>query len=385
MKKKLRTELLEAIPPAPTGPEVEAAKPPLSKPDGGIDSPFSMQPVVDRRGSATWTIPLQVSVTVGGFDGPEPVHNAAVTPSVVAPTITQALVATADAGENTELRAALEELASAGSRVYYDEAGDQAAVDAYYAAIRANASGKTLFESLSRLVQSTHATELTYRPAVHLYPWIDLHPDLKVRSIYSGRDFAAEALIREDFRIDEARAERLREMMVTESTNSTVRIREALDLLEASLPYNCEHVVPQSWFMKREPMRGDLHHLFACETGCNSFRGNTPYYDFPDFEEAVRDACGKRAEDKFEPQRGKGAVARAVLYFLLRYPKQVGDDGREMQDDRLPILLEWHRQNPPDAYEKHRNAAIFEKQGNRNPLIDRPEWADKIDFSLGFS
>ena len=53
------------------------------------------------------------------------------------------------------------------------------------------------------------------------------------------------------------------------------------DLLEASAPYNCEHVVPQSWFSKKEPMRGDLHHLFACESRCNSFRGNHAYFDFP--------------------------------------------------------------------------------------------------------
>ena len=56
-------------------------------------------------------------------------------------------------------------------------------------------------------------------------------------------------------------------------------------LLEAQLPYNCEHVVPQSWFAHKEPMRGDLHHLFACESGCNSFRSNIPYFDFMENEE----------------------------------------------------------------------------------------------------
>lgn len=144
-------------------------------------------------------------------------------------------------------------------------------------------------------------------------------------------------------------------------------------------------MVPQSWFNKREPMRGDLHHLFACETRCNSFRGNIPYYDFPDFEEVFMDQCGKRDEDKFEPINGKGAVARASLYFLLRYLGQVGDMSREMRKDRLTILLDWHKQNPPDDYEKHRIMAIFEKQGNRNPLIDRQDWVDRIDFSKGFN
>lgn len=32
-------------------------------------------------------------------------------------------------------------------------------------------------------------------------------------------------------------------------------------------------------------------------------------------------------------------------------------------------------------YERHRNAAIAEIQGNRNPLIDHPEWAREIDFA----
>src|SRR3712207_7679841 len=93
---------------------------------------------------------------------------------------------------------------------------------------------------------------------------------------------------------------------------------ERMELLEAALPYNCEHVVPQSWFAKREPMRGDLHHLFACESDCNSFRGNTPYFEFEEADEAVRAACGRREEGRFEPAAGKGAVARATLYFLLQ-------------------------------------------------------------------
>lgn len=34
-------------------------------------------------------------------------------------------------------------------------------------------------------------------------------------------------------------------------------------------------------------------------------------------------------------------------------------------------------------YERHRNQAILEVQGNRNPLIDHPEWAEHIKFSRG--
>ena len=160
---------------------------------------------------------------------------------------------------------------------------------------------------------------------------------------------------------------------------------DPLDLaLEAGAPFNCEHVVPQSWFGKRQPMRGDLHHLFTCEPSCNSFRSNIPYFDFDPLLEVERQECGRREGDKFEPEFNHGVVARATLYFLLRYPKKIGDEARELQKARLGILTDWHKRDPVDRYELHRNAAIFAAQGNRNPLIDFPELAERIDFDKGF-
>jgi len=204
-----------------------------------------------------------------------------------------------------------------------------------------------------------------------------------LRSVYSGKPYDPETFIREDLRISRERVARLQEIMATETMIGEEYLQEQIDLLEAQLPYNCEHVVPQSWFSRREPMRGDLHHLFACEVGCNSFRGNNAYFDFSDFEEALRHECGRLMEDKFEPSSGKGAVARAVLYFLLRYPGEINSGYCRLNRDRLSVLLNWHEQFPVDTYEKHRNAAIFEKQGNRNPLIDFPNIARYIDFTHG--
>jgi endonuclease I/V8-like Glu-specific endopeptidase len=388
-QRRLLGEMMELEPPnpielIPSGREVPAQV------GGNVPPP---RPVSVAEGACTWTIPLQVSVQLGSpvlACAPPAGGSAAgappVTPGQLPADATGSTLATPTPASDPELREALAELEDAATRDYYDEAGDTEAREAYYRDAPANADPEALYDWLSGLVTSTHRSKVAYQPRTHVYPWVDLHEDggrLVLKSIYSGRSFDPREFIEQDFRVEQERF-RLREVFARETAGfGAAALREQLDVLEASLPYNCEHVVPQSWFGKREPMRGDLHHLFACETGCNSFRGNIPYYDFPDFEEVVREACGKREELKFEPSFGKGAVARATLYFLLRYRGEINATSKEYREERLGVLLRWHAEHPVTRYERHRNAAISEKQGNRNPLIDHPEWADRIAFRRG--
>jgi len=42
----------------------------------------------------------------------------------------------------------------------------------------------------------------------------------------------------------------------------------------------------------------------------------------------------------------------------------------------LGTLLQWHHEDPPDSLELYRNDIVYSFQGNRNPFIDHPEWAD---------
>jgi endonuclease I len=286
---------------------------------------------------------------------------------------------------STDLQKALKILASSRTKTYYDETSDRINRDNYYASLPSISSlNKTeLFQALKNLLAQTHKNKLSYKPIDRLYPWVDLQPDLKLKSIYSGEVFNPETIIREDFRTEQIRNLQMQNLQRTASLMTAVEMRQVLALIEARLPYNCEHVVPQSWFAKREPMKGDLHHLFTCEVRCNSYRGNHPYFDFPEFGETMSDRCGKLSQDKFEPSAGKGVVARATLYFLLRYPGEIDPTEKEYKQESLKTLLQWHNSNPVTEYEKHRNMAIFETQGNRNPLIDFPDWADKIDFRLG--
>jgi endonuclease G, mitochondrial len=277
---------------------------------------------------------------------------------------------------------ALAEFEAARAQPYYEEATDRTDRDAYYSPLGAGAGHPPPASALSNHLESTHTTRVHYDSGRSVYTWADLHEDLKLRSIYSGVTFDPRDAIADVVLLDQqikAVEARMAEGRMSESAGL-----QEIDLLQAASPYNCEHVVPQSWFRRSEPMRGDMHHLFACGNRCNSFRGNTPYFDFADFQEVVQDDCGKServdsSASGFEPKAGKAVVARATLYFLLRYPGRISK--RSLPADRIPTLLAWHRNTAPDRYERHRNQAIFKRQGNRSPLIDFPEWADTIDFA----
>jgi endonuclease I len=263
--------------------------------------------------------------------------------------------------------------AGAEGRIYYDREADRAAAESYY-------DGVALAQ-LGELLRSTHAHTPRYKPSQELYPWVDLQPDGRLRSLYTGQEFEPRQLIEADHAIVRERAARMIRLrsLGTEEEQASLQ-----DEVEAQLPFNCEHVVPQSWFEKQEPMRGDLHHLFACESRCNGFRGNTAFAEFADFPtepedprlRAIRDDCGKSDAGGFEPAQGKGAAARAAFYFRTRYPEHIGEG--EMPAERWQVLVEWHEQDPVTDWERHRNEAIFERQGNRNPFVDHPEWVAQL-------
>lgn len=296
---------------------------------------------------------------------------------------------------------------------YYDAGADNSASTAYYSGITERLSKKDRYTALHTLLKATHNTVLSYSSARHdhLYPWIDRRNDETLRSIYSDELMAEELFVVERLAFETAinRAAVARELAVASLTGELIEAED--DALEATSAFNCEHVVPQSWFHgepEQRTQKSDLHHLFTCEGGCNSFRSNIPYSEFSASEEAdlfsrevspveailnpeleaARPQCGLRDGRRFEPGAGKGAVARATLYFVLRYPGVVGDiksgNKKEFTKSNVKILMDWAEIEPPTEYEQHRNAEIAKIQGNRNPLIDHPEWLKKIAFEDGF-
>lgn len=90
----------------------------------------------------------------------------------------------------------------------------------------------------------------------------------------------------------------------------------------------------------------------------------------------------------FEPiDEFKGDFARIIFYFATRYENIISTVSFPMFGNSaypgisswsLPMLLQWHTNDPVSEKEINRNNAAYSFQGNRNPFIDHPEYVNSI-------
>lgn len=156
--------------------------------------------------------------------------------------------------------------------------------------------------------------------------------------------------------------------------------------------WNREHIWPKSHGFPSQSQHAytDLHHLRAVDASINSSRSNTDFaMGGTPLEEAPENL---RATDSFEPRNAvKGDVARMIFYMDVRYQgadnsetpdlfivDQVGTPSGQPVLGKLCTLLEWHVKDPVSMSERQRNQVIYDIQGNRNPFIDKPDWANSI-------
>ncbi|MGO1057663.1 endonuclease [Planococcus sp. FY231025] len=130
----------------------------------------------------------------------------------------------------------------------------------------------------------------------------------------------------------------------------------------------------------------DIHHLRPTDVQVNGLRGNLDF-DYGGSAVSGCDGCLRTSTSWEPPNRVKGDVARMLFYMAVRY--EPGDpvdlelnnmlnNGTAPYHGKLSVLLEWHAQDPVSAWERQRNEKIEDFQGNRNPFIDHPEWAESI-------
>ena len=191
--------------------------------------------------------------------------------------------------------------------------------------------------------------------------------------------------------------------------------------------YNREHTWPNSYgfpdnFSGNYPYT-DMHHLFLADIGYNSSRANKPFdtCDTNCLEEVTETnndrggvggaypgdsswTDGSYTDGRWETWAGRrGDVARALMYMDVRYeggshgstghsePDLILTNDRSLMDQSrtgdnesvgymglLSVLLKWNKEDPVDLIEFQHHEAVASFQGNRNPFIDHPEWAECV-------
>lgn len=189
--------------------------------------------------------------------------------------------------------------------------------------------------------------------------------------------------------------------VIDEAANDSSAVRllySNANLPKTSTSWNREHVWPRSDGVGDEGADySDIHHLFPCKDTVNSLRSNLVFDESANLDSDPFAPESFKDGDSWEPHdRDKGVVARALLYMMVRY-----DGGDVLTSDLmlsdstgatgthgvLSTLLAWHKAHPPTDYERNRNNLIYSGvsisgitrgQGNRNPFIDFPQFADAL-------
>lgn len=164
--------------------------------------------------------------------------------------------------------------------------------------------------------------------------------------------------------------------------------------------HNAEHVWPRSRFDNPENSGeyryqiSDLHHLYPSLSLTNSLRSsflfseNIPVSHDREIDQEILDRWndqlhgsqlgdtilpnGDHTQVYFMPiESSRGRVARAILYFSVRYKISINDTSEF-------FIRKWHREYPVSQAEVIRNERVFKAQGNRNPFVDYPKLENHI-------
>ena len=197
-------------------------------------------------------------------------------------------------------------------------------------------TGANLEKALRDIMKNTHTKVSSYNDCKYELPYIDEDPNNTNNMIlfYTGQS-----------------------------------IKKSTDL---NNDWNREHVWAQSltkysggqWF-GTSGAGADLHHIRPCDIKVNSSRGNKLF--------------GTKSGYYTPTDDYKGDVARIIFYLMIAYdqPKNYGLTWTNIAQS-LDLLLEWNELDPVSNLEIQRNVRVQAFQGNFNPFIDYPQFAEMI-------
>ena len=239
----------------------------------------------------------------------------------------------------------------------------------YYDSV-SSLTGNELLKGLHNLMDSTHSTYTSYGSLDSYFSTSDPYSGGGVKCFYSG---------------------------------------------EKASSYNKEHVWPQSLsgssssqLYGEDHGGSDLHHIrptiskynslrssamFGYVYGSDSYKGRTISYQGGGTDYSVTNV--------FEPADSiKGDVARIIMYMYMHYNDGTINElssitgwnkqsyygqmnvhwvmGPTTVKESFKLLRQWNSMDPVSQDEITRNNKVYQVQGNRNPFIDHPSYADKI-------
>ena len=239
---------------------------------------------------------------------------------------------------------------------------------AYYNNLNEDLRGTAFRSELASLITSTHKHQTSYDELKTVYKTSDADPNKSGNIIwfYTGTSHSYNGSL-------------------GSSANDT----------------NREHVWAKTGGTTFDPQSGpgsDAHHLRPTEALLNNARSN---YGFGIVSQTDKNVVAEgnsksygSAPDGlcylsgglFYPAKGyRGATARILFYMQVRWGDQFSldfVDGKTTNNGKnigkISDLFRWHLEEPPTDQEIRRNEVVFGIQGNRNPFIDHPEYAEMI-------
>ena len=235
----------------------------------------------------------------------------------------------------------------------------------YYSGLNTTLKGNAFRAQLAELLKSTHTTYTTYKNGAYslanVYKISDADPDKSGNIIwfYTGTSVSFSGF---------------------GSTSGTT---------------NREHVWPKDngrAFPAESGPGSDAHHLRPTEATLNSSRSSKSYDEIAATTSNIAKQAGSISYGNlcytnstfFYPGEGyRGATARILMYMQVRWGDENGltfvdSDGHCKTIGKISTLMKWHLEEPPTEEEIRRNEEVYAIQGNRNPFIDHPEYAEKI-------
>lgn len=235
-------------------------------------------------------------------------------------------------------------------------------VESYYAGLNENLTGDSFRAELSSLITTTHTYNPTYTGLRDIFDESDADPNKSgnILWFYTGTSVSFDGSF-------------------GSSTGTT----------------NREHVWPKNngqAFPAESEAGSDAHHLRPVESALNSTRNNNSFGEVPQTTANIVKENGSKSYDNpcylanglFYPGVGyRGATARILMYLQTRWGDEydlyfVLGAGNNKTIGDIEDLMKWHIEEPPTEAEKTRNEVVYGIQGNRNPFIDHPEYAEMI-------